>query len=254
MTQPRAARGERRVVTALFCDVAGSTTMAERLDPEEWGGHERGVRPPERPCHTLRRYRASPPRRCPSGFLWRAHSSRRRPAARSVRRAPHGGSGRATARAPAQGTRLRVQRPRWHQHGARGCWRHRLLGRDRVHRDGQRRECRRARTRSIKAHVVRYGKSRQRCPKSSRREATPSRPPLCSRRRARPLPTSPTTLALRSCERRSWPNQMCRPLTAGRTASASSHSVHLTRFSADVQARSPVCVSQRLGPVLYSHH
>ena len=29
-------RGERRVVTILFCDVTGSTAMAERLDPEEW--------------------------------------------------------------------------------------------------------------------------------------------------------------------------------------------------------------------------
>ena len=28
--------GERRVVTILFCDVKGSTSMAERLDPEEW--------------------------------------------------------------------------------------------------------------------------------------------------------------------------------------------------------------------------
>ena len=28
--------GERRVVTVLFCDVSGSTAMAERLDPEEW--------------------------------------------------------------------------------------------------------------------------------------------------------------------------------------------------------------------------
>lgn len=28
--------GERRVVTMLFCDVKGSTAMAERLDPEEW--------------------------------------------------------------------------------------------------------------------------------------------------------------------------------------------------------------------------
>src|SRR6266536_4503022 len=27
---------ERRVVTILFCDVKGSTAMAERLDPEEW--------------------------------------------------------------------------------------------------------------------------------------------------------------------------------------------------------------------------
>ncbi len=31
-----AAQGERRIVTVLFCDVAGSTAMAERLDPEEW--------------------------------------------------------------------------------------------------------------------------------------------------------------------------------------------------------------------------
>ena len=28
--------GERRVVTMLFCDVRGSTSMAEQLDPEEW--------------------------------------------------------------------------------------------------------------------------------------------------------------------------------------------------------------------------
>jgi len=31
-----AMEGERRVVTMLFCDVKGSTAMAERLDPEEW--------------------------------------------------------------------------------------------------------------------------------------------------------------------------------------------------------------------------
>jgi class 3 adenylate cyclase len=29
-------QGERRTVTVLFCDVAGSTAMAEQLDPEEW--------------------------------------------------------------------------------------------------------------------------------------------------------------------------------------------------------------------------
>jgi class 3 adenylate cyclase/tetratricopeptide (TPR) repeat protein len=32
----RAMRGERRIVTMLFCDVVGSTAMAETLDPEEW--------------------------------------------------------------------------------------------------------------------------------------------------------------------------------------------------------------------------
>ncbi len=32
----RAMEGERRVVTMLFCDVKGSTAMAENLDPEEW--------------------------------------------------------------------------------------------------------------------------------------------------------------------------------------------------------------------------
>ncbi len=32
----RAMQGERRTVTVLFCDVAGSTAMAEQLDPEEW--------------------------------------------------------------------------------------------------------------------------------------------------------------------------------------------------------------------------
>ncbi|MBT6356492.1 MAG: AAA family ATPase [Chloroflexi bacterium] len=29
-------KGERRIVTILFCDVKGSTSMAEKLDPEEW--------------------------------------------------------------------------------------------------------------------------------------------------------------------------------------------------------------------------
>ena len=32
----RPMEGERRVVTMLFCDVVGSTAMAERLDPEAW--------------------------------------------------------------------------------------------------------------------------------------------------------------------------------------------------------------------------
>jgi class 3 adenylate cyclase/tetratricopeptide (TPR) repeat protein len=32
----RERSGERRVVTMLFCDVRGSTSMAEGLDPEEW--------------------------------------------------------------------------------------------------------------------------------------------------------------------------------------------------------------------------
>src|SRR5210317_1546648 len=32
----RAMQGERRVISLLFCDVTGSTAMAERLDPEEW--------------------------------------------------------------------------------------------------------------------------------------------------------------------------------------------------------------------------
>lgn len=32
----RAMRGERRIITMLFCDVAGSTSMAAQLDPEEW--------------------------------------------------------------------------------------------------------------------------------------------------------------------------------------------------------------------------
>jgi class 3 adenylate cyclase/tetratricopeptide (TPR) repeat protein len=31
-----ALAGERRVLTVLFCDVKGSTAMAEKLDPEEW--------------------------------------------------------------------------------------------------------------------------------------------------------------------------------------------------------------------------
>lgn len=36
MAEHRTVQGERRVVTILFCDVKGSTAMAEQLDPEEW--------------------------------------------------------------------------------------------------------------------------------------------------------------------------------------------------------------------------
>lgn len=32
----RGAQGERRIITVLFCDVTGSTALAEQLDPEEW--------------------------------------------------------------------------------------------------------------------------------------------------------------------------------------------------------------------------
>jgi class 3 adenylate cyclase len=35
-TAAQTAKGERRTVTILFCDVTGSTAMAERLDPEVW--------------------------------------------------------------------------------------------------------------------------------------------------------------------------------------------------------------------------
>ena len=42
--------GERRIVTMLFCDVKGSTAMAEALDPEDWaeimnGAFERLIAP-----------------------------------------------------------------------------------------------------------------------------------------------------------------------------------------------------------------
>jgi class 3 adenylate cyclase/tetratricopeptide (TPR) repeat protein len=35
---PTPLEGERRVISMLFCDVKGSTSMAEKLDPEEWAG------------------------------------------------------------------------------------------------------------------------------------------------------------------------------------------------------------------------
>lgn len=46
----RAMAGERRLVTALFADVTGSTSAAEQLDPEDWvevinGAFERMIRP-----------------------------------------------------------------------------------------------------------------------------------------------------------------------------------------------------------------
>ena len=44
------AEGERRVVTILFCDIKGSTALAEQMDPEEWtevvnDAFERMIRP-----------------------------------------------------------------------------------------------------------------------------------------------------------------------------------------------------------------
>jgi hypothetical protein len=38
----RSSQGERRIVTALFCDVTGSTAMAEQLDAEEWTSTSNG--------------------------------------------------------------------------------------------------------------------------------------------------------------------------------------------------------------------
>ncbi len=38
LSSTRGAEGERRIVTILFCDVKGSTAIAEKLDPEEWAG------------------------------------------------------------------------------------------------------------------------------------------------------------------------------------------------------------------------
>ncbi|MDA1278499.1 MAG: adenylate/guanylate cyclase domain-containing protein [Chloroflexi bacterium] len=32
----RSSRGERRVLSLLFCDVVSSTSLAEQFDPEEW--------------------------------------------------------------------------------------------------------------------------------------------------------------------------------------------------------------------------
>ena len=37
----RSMEGERRIVTILFCDVKGSTALAEQLDPEEWAEIDR---------------------------------------------------------------------------------------------------------------------------------------------------------------------------------------------------------------------
>ena len=51
----RAMEGERRVVTMLFCDVKGSTAMAETPGPRGVGrDHERGVRAPDRADLPLR--------------------------------------------------------------------------------------------------------------------------------------------------------------------------------------------------------
>jgi class 3 adenylate cyclase len=33
---PRTPTEERRLITVFFTDIVGSTTIAERLDPEEW--------------------------------------------------------------------------------------------------------------------------------------------------------------------------------------------------------------------------
>src|ERR1044072_3273923 len=56
----RAMEGERRVVTMLFCDVKGSTAMAETMDPEAWaeimnGAFERLIAPVYRYEGTLAR-------------------------------------------------------------------------------------------------------------------------------------------------------------------------------------------------------
>ncbi|MFQ5968169.1 MAG: adenylate/guanylate cyclase domain-containing protein, partial [Acidimicrobiia bacterium] len=59
-TEGGAMEGERRRVTMLFCDVRGSTTAAEKLDPEEWtdimnGAYEHLIAPVYRYEGTLAR-------------------------------------------------------------------------------------------------------------------------------------------------------------------------------------------------------
>jgi class 3 adenylate cyclase len=60
MTSGRRVDGERRILTMLFCDVVGSTAMAERLDPEDWteimnGAYEHLIAPVTRYEGTLAR-------------------------------------------------------------------------------------------------------------------------------------------------------------------------------------------------------
>ncbi len=50
----RTMRGERRVITALFCDVVNSTGLAENLDPEDWTEIMNGAF--ERLLEPIRRY------------------------------------------------------------------------------------------------------------------------------------------------------------------------------------------------------
>ncbi len=42
-TEPQAAAQERRLITAVFADVVDSTSLAERMDPEDWSGAIRRV-------------------------------------------------------------------------------------------------------------------------------------------------------------------------------------------------------------------
>jgi len=42
-TQGKAMVGERRIVTILFCDVQGSTSASQNMDPEEWAEIMNGV-------------------------------------------------------------------------------------------------------------------------------------------------------------------------------------------------------------------
>ena len=60
--------GERRIVTMLFCKVADSTALAERLDPETWAG----IMDEALGYRSLRRHGCPPDGGCYPGLLWRA--------------------------------------------------------------------------------------------------------------------------------------------------------------------------------------
>ena len=36
LTEPKQEAAERRPITVMFCDLVGSTSLAARLDPEDW--------------------------------------------------------------------------------------------------------------------------------------------------------------------------------------------------------------------------
>ena len=220
-----AIAGERKQVTVLFCDLVGSTAIAERLDPEEYRellervprarvprdlslrGHRQPARR-RRPHGALRRARRARGRAAPRGLAPRSRSATRSSASPSRSSAGAASScRRGSASTPGRSSSARRQRP---QDGLHGDRRH-----DEPRRAPRSRSPRRARILVSEATHRLVRGFFERAARSGR-----------SRSRARASRSPPTRCSARATSRRRWRSPRSAASRRSSAATRSSRSSH----------------------------